>query len=65
MGGAVNGFVMALAAPETSTGAVLQAARSRGVGALYRGVLRSSASGIAVGAMTFGVYDACLHMLVD
>ena len=53
----------ALAAPKTSTGAVLQVARSRGVVALYRGALHTSASGIAVGAITFGVYDACLHML--
>ena len=55
----------AVATPETSTGAVLQAARSRGVAALYRGAFRTSVSGIAVGAITFGVYDACLHMLVQ
>ena len=44
-------------------GAVWQAARLHGLGALYRGSLRTSASGIAIGAMTFGIYDAALHLL--
>ena len=40
---------------------MLQAARATGLGALYRGVLRTSVPGLALGAATFGVYDSMLH----
>ena len=52
-----------LAAPDTSMMASIRVAHSQGLGALYRGALRTSASGIAIGAMTFAVYDSVLHML--
>lgn len=51
----------AFAAPETTTAAVLHAARSHGIHGLYAGVLRTSVPGLLVGAATFGVYDSALQ----
>ena len=52
-----------LAAPETGTAAVLSAARVHGLAVLYRGVLRTSASGLLSGAAAFGAYDTVLRCL--
>lgn len=52
---------LALAHPETQPGALAAAVARHGVGALYRGVLRTAAPGVCMGAVTFGMYDAALR----
>ena len=51
----------AAAKPPPSSSYYLQSARKHGARALYRGVLRTAASGVAIGAVTFSIYDATMR----
>ena len=56
-------------AEASSGGATLSSAvhvaRRRGVAAMYEGVARTAVGGVMVGALTFGVYDAAMRMLLE
>jgi hypothetical protein len=52
---------LALAHPEAHPSAVAAAVGRAGAAELYRGVLRSAAPGVLVGALTFGLYDTVLR----
>ena len=43
----------------------LASARHHGITRLYKGAFRTAATGISVGAVTFGVYDAAMRVLVE
>ena len=49
------------ASPHTDLAAVAAAAARCGLAELYSGCLRAAARGLAVGAVTFGVFDTALH----